>query len=219
MSKTVVAIYTGKGLAEPFERLFKERIPAARLVNIIDDGLIGEVIEAGKVTSPVVRRLLSYYMIAEGMGAAAIVNTCSSVGEIAEVARPLIGVPLLRIDEPMAKAAVKSSERVAVVATLSTTLEPTVRLVEHQARLAGRQVRVSKALAEGAYQALVGGRPEEHDKLLFETAMRAAKSADTLVLAQGSMWRMQERLERETGARVLASPPLCVEELRTLIAG
>jgi aspartate/glutamate racemase len=216
---TVVAIYTGKGLSEPFEQLFRERVPAARLVNIVDDGLIREVIEAGKVTPAVRRRLVSYYMIAEGMGARAIVNTCSSVGEVAEWARPLVSVPLLRIDEPMAKVAIGISERIAVLATLATTLEPTVSLVRRQARLLGKEVQVSESLAEGAYQALVQGRPEEHDQLLLDAAVRAAQSAQTLVLAQGSMWRMQQRLQQATGINVLASPPLCVEELRALMAG
>jgi hypothetical protein len=40
--KTVVAVYTGQGLADPLKAVFKELLPDVRLVNIIDDSLIGD---------------------------------------------------------------------------------------------------------------------------------------------------------------------------------
>ena len=128
--KTVVAIYTGKGLAEPFEALFSKSLPQVRLVNIIDDSLIQDVIRAGGVPPSVAWRLIQYYGIAQSMRADLIVNTCSSVGDVVETGRKLVDVPIVRIDEPMADEAVRSSRNIAVLANLRTTLEPTMRLLE-----------------------------------------------------------------------------------------
>ena len=49
MSKTIVAIYTGKGLADPLQKVINATLPDFRLISIIDDQLIGECVAAGKV--------------------------------------------------------------------------------------------------------------------------------------------------------------------------
>lgn len=215
--KTVAAIYTGQGLADPLKAIFKELLPGVRLVNIIDDSLIGDVVRAGHIPPGVARRLVTYFHHAEELGADVILNTCSSVGEVAEDARRLIGVPIVKIDDAMAAKAAAEYDRIAVLATLPSTLEPTRRLVCRQAELAGRQVTVLNGLAEGAFDALVAGHPEEHDRLLLEAAERVARDADALVLAQGSMARMEQRLREATGKPVLSSPRLGVEQVKAVL--
>jgi len=101
-----------------------------------------------------------------------------------------------------------------VLATLPSTLQPTMRLIEAKAAELGRDVKLVNGLAEGAFEALTGGRPEEHDRILLETALRVAKDADAIVLAQGSMARMEKALAEETGKPVLSSPRLGVEQVR-----
>ncbi|WP_240420613.1 aspartate/glutamate racemase family protein [Paenibacillus periandrae] len=216
--KTVVAVYTGQGLADPLKAVFKEVLPNVRLVNIIDDSLIGDVVKAGHVPPGVARRLVQYFHHGEEMGADVILNTCSSVGEVADDARRLIGVPIVKIDESMAAKAALSYERIGVLATLPSTLEPTIRLIRKQADLAGKQVTLVNGLADGAFDALVGGRPEEHDRILLETAKRIAAEADVLVLAQGSMARMEKTLAEVTGKPVLSSPRMGVEAVKAVLA-
>jgi aspartate/glutamate racemase len=217
--KTVVAIYTGQGLADPLKEVFKELLPDVRLVNIIDDSLIGDVVKAGHVPPAVARRLIQYYHNGEEIGADVILNTCSSVGEVADAARSLIGVPIVKIDEKMAAQAAARYERIAVLATLPSTLEPTMRLIRKHAEAAGRQVTLVNGLAAGAFDALVNGRPEEHDRILLETAQRTAGAADVIVLAQGSMARMEKALAQATGKPVLSSPRLGVEQVKAVLEG
>ncbi|GBF75609.1 Asp/Glu/hydantoin racemase [Paenibacillus sp. 598K] len=215
---TVVAVYTGQGLAEPLKRQFDELLPEVRLVNIIDDSIIAEVMREGGVTSGVKRRLMQYYQHAADLGASIILNTCSSVGETASDARAFFDIPLVKIDEQMAAEAVASYRSVAVLATLPTTLQPTLRLLRQQAEQQGRTVQLIDGLAAGAYEALVGGRQDEHDRLLLETAERVAAQADALVLAQGSMARMEAELAQRLGKPVLSSPRRSVIEIRRLLA-
>lgn len=215
---TVFAVYTGNGLQPILQQLFAEQAPGHRLVNLLDDGIIGEVIRAGGVTRPITRRLIALFRAAEASGADVILNTCSSVGEIVPLATQMLETPILRIDAPMAAQAV-TYRRVAVLATLPTTLTPSCRLLATQAALAGKEVSIVEGLANGAFQALQEGKPERHDEILLETALRLSSEADALVLAQGSMTRMLAPLQKAAGIPVLASPPLCMPVLRAMLEG
>lgn len=214
MKKTVVAVYTGQGLAEQIRPIFNELLPDCRLINVIDDGLIHDVIREGEVTPKIARRLTGYFRQAQDIGADVILNTCSSVGEVVDTVRPLFDVPIVKIDERMAQLAVSQGSKIGVIATLPTTLAPTVRLIKSQAAKAGKEVTVIDGLAEGAYHALIGGKPEEHDRLIEETAARVAQEADVIVLAQGSMMRMQAKLQEKLGKPVLSSPVLGIQEVK-----
>lgn len=208
---TVVAIYTGQGLTDPLKAVFKEKLPDCRLVNIVDDSLIADVVRERTVTPAVTRRLLRYYETAEELGADVILNTCSSVGEVVAVGRKVVNIPIVRIDEAMAIEAVTHYSRIGVIATLPSTLEPTMRLLQEQAAIAGLDVALVNGLAEGAYDALVGGAPERHDQLILETAVRLKPQVEAIVLAQGSMARMEKKLSEAVGMPVLSSLRFGVE--------
>jgi Asp/Glu/hydantoin racemase len=216
--RTVVAVYTGQGLADPLKAVFQELLPDVRLVNIVDDSLIGDVVKAGHIPAGVTKRLTQYYVNGEELGADVIFNTCSSVGEVADEAREKLGIPIVKIDEAMAVKAVAEYDRIAVLATLPSTLEPTLRLISKQAGLAGKEVTLISGLAAGAFDALVGGKPQEHDRILLETAKQVCEAADVLVLAQGSMARMESALSIATGKPVLSSPRLGVEQVKAVLA-
>ena len=214
---TVVAIYTGQGLAEPLKAVFNEVLPGCRLVNIIDDSLIADVVRDQAVTPAVTRRLLNYYQTAVEIGADVILNTCSSVGEVVALGQQVVDVPIVRIDEAMAAEAVRSYDRIGVIATLPTTLQPTLRLLREQAEKVGRTVTLVEGLAQGAYDALVGGSPEQHDALILDTALRLKPQVDALVLAQGSMARMERKLAEAAGLPVLSSPRRGIEAVKAVL--
>jgi hypothetical protein len=118
----------------------------------------------------------------------------------------------------MAETAVCRGPRVGVVATLATTLDPTVRLIERKAEQAGKKVAVRRYLVEGAFDALISGDGDQHDQMVMAGIQRAALENDVVVLAQGSMARLVSRLESELSAQVLSSPRLGVEALKQLLA-
>src|SRR4051812_8657576 len=181
-AKTLYAIHTGPVLVEVIKPLVKEVLPGTRLVNIVDDGLLSEVREAGHLTPAVSRRLIGYGVLAAGSGADAILNCCSSVGEAAELLARVVEVPVVRIDEPMAQRAVDSGSRIAVVATLATTLEPTRRLILRKASASGREVTVKSYVADSAFDALLAGDPQKHDALVNAVIDSAIADSDIVVL-------------------------------------
>lgn len=202
----IVAVHTAMALVEPINQLFKEYLPEVKLNHIADDSLIQEVIANNAVTPAVRRRLLSYYMTAADSGAAMVFNTCSSVGDIADMGNLIAPIPIFRIDGPMAEQAVRKGKKIGVVSTLPTTLDPTVRLLKNKAAEAGVTIEIVEGLAEGAFQAGMSGDKETHDNLIQKAAEKLAGQVDTIVLAQGSMARMEAKLAEITGKTVLSSP-------------
>jgi Asp/Glu/hydantoin racemase len=194
-------------------------LPDYRIINLLDDALIGEVGEAGGTTQAVRRRLLAYYQTLSGNGVDLILNTCSSIGEVVYEARPFVPVPIVRIDDAMTKEAVSRYRRIGVVATLSTTMEPTVNLVYRWAKRLDKSVTVVRGLAAGAFAALNAGDAEGHDRNILETARGIAGDCDVILLAQASMARMEETLTGALGKPVFSSPRRAIEMVRGILAG
>jgi len=215
--RTIAAIYTGVALVKPLSDQLKEALPGFRIMNILDDSLIAEIIAEGRLTPAVRRRLYSYYDAAASAGAELILNTCSSIGDAVYAAREFIPVPIVRIDEAMARRAVAEASRIAVLATLSTTLDPTISLVKRCAAEARKTITAISAVAEGAFPAITAGDAATHDRLVAETAKKVAEDCDVILLAQGSMARMEAPLRELTGKTVYSSPRLAIETLKKML--
>ncbi|MBN2861164.1 MAG: hypothetical protein JXK93_12935 [Sphaerochaetaceae bacterium] len=217
MNHKIAAIYTGAALVKPLSDMLKDALNGYEVMNILDDSMIADIIKAGKLTKEVRRRLYGYYEIACASGAELIFNTCSSIGDAVYTAREFMPVPIVRIDEAMCRKAVELSESVAVLATVPTTLDPTLRLLRLCAQESGKEMQTVSALAEGAFGAITAGDAETHDRLIAEKAMEVADSCDVILLAQGSMARMEQPLRELTGKLVLSSPALGIEMVKQML--
>ena len=178
---------------------------APELLNYQDPSILAEVREAGYVTAPPAARLVSMYMQAVCDGADAILNCCSSVGEVADAAQTIAkytGIPIVRIDEEMCREAVRCGDRIAVLATLPTTLEPTKNTINRVAREMNRHVTLTDGLIEGAF----GIDQEQFKKMLCDKAAEVASSVDVIVLAQGSMAYAEQAIYEAIQKPVLSSP-------------
>ena len=182
-----------------------------------DDSLLHDVMQHGGLTEKVISRMCAYVQAAASNGADMIFNQCSSVGEAADIAAQLVSVPLLKIDAPMAEKAVELGARIAVVATVRSTMQPSCALVHRKAREAGKTVEVVDYLVDGALDVLMQEKNREKHNALVLAAIRQAESeCDVIVLAQGSMAALLPEL---AGIRkpVLTSPRLAVERAREML--
>jgi Asp/Glu/hydantoin racemase len=169
-----------------------------------DPSILQEARENGYVTSGCARRLMNLYEQAVKDGADILFNVCSSVGDVAKLAKPLYeitGVRFVRIDEDMAMAAVRSGRRIGVLATLPTTLEPTKRLVRDCADALGKDIIIVDALADGAF----GLDREQFRQMLIDTASKIKDQVDVLLFAQGSMAYAEEDVSKALGLPVYSS--------------
>ena len=113
--------------------------------------------------------------------------TCSTVGPGADDAAGLTATKVMRVDRPMAEAAVHAGARIGVAATVSTTLGPTLDLLSDAAAHAGKEIDLRPVVFEEARDKLMAGDTESYLSIIAEGLHRAAKDSDVIVLAQASM--------------------------------
>ena len=215
--KTLGLIHTSATLVPVFQQLCDQYLPGVKVFNIVDDSLIKNVISSGELTPATARRVVEYAGSAEAAGAEFIMYTCSSIGAAVETAATLSGVPVLRVDQPMADLAVQTGTRIGVIATLPTTLAPTSDLVRRRAMAAGKTIELTSKLCEGAFDALMSGDTATHDKMVADALKEMSSKVDVIVLAQASMARVVDSLdEKDKTVPILSSPKIAVQHLATI---
>ena len=215
--KKIGIIHTSFVSVNDLKELFAEIIPDAELTNIIDDSLLPEVMANDGITPNIVKRMCSYVQMLEVSGVDAIFNQCSSVGEAFDIATQQTSLPVLKVDRPMAEKAVALGSKIAVVATVSSTLKPSCNLVESAAKDAGKKVEVMPELVDGALDILMKeNNRDKHNQLVKEKIESLDGNVDVIVLAQGSMIVILPELEH-IKTTVLSSPRLGVEGMKILL--
>jgi Asp/Glu/hydantoin racemase len=216
--KTLGLIHTSATLVPVFQQLCSQYLPQVKVFNIVDDSLIKNVISCGELTPTNARRVVNYVGSAEVAGADFILVTCSSIGAAVEAAANLTNVPVLRVDQPMADKAVQTGKRIGVVATLSTTLQPTSDLVKRRAAVAGKTIELETVLCEGAFDALMSGDTVTHDAMVAKALRELSAKTDVIVLAQASMARVADSLSPEDKkVPILASPGIAIQHIASVL--
>jgi Asp/Glu/hydantoin racemase len=213
MIKKLGFVHTGVAIADLFKPMIAERLPGISSFHIVDDSLIQDLLNSGQLTPPIVRRFCRQVELAEEAGAEFIVVTCSSIAPAVNVARRLVNVPVMKVDEPMAEKAVSLSNQIGVMATAKTTMEPSVKLIEEKAEEAGKHVEISAILSADAFSCFLRGDMERHDQIVKERASELKNKVGVVVLAQASMGHLADSIRDITGVPVLTSPPLTMDML------
>ncbi len=201
-------------LIELVEReVHKQLGDSVELFSLQDPSILSDVRDAGYVTALPAARLISLFMQAVQAGCEAILNLCSSVGEVADSAQNIaryIGVPIVRVDEEMCREAVRRGTRIGVMATLPTTLEPTKNTVKRVAREMGKHVQLVDCLVEGAF----GLNQDQFKARMSASAATIADQVDVILFAQGSMAYCEEYIAELHHKIVLSSPRFGAAELK-----
>ena len=206
MKVALVYTSTTPELIELVEKEVGDVLPReTEVASYQDPSILAEVRDTGYVTAPPAARLIGMYMTAVSEGADAILNLCSSVGEVADAAQDIArytGIPIVRVDEEMCREAVRQGKRIGVMATLPTTLNPTKNTILRVAREMNRQVELVDALVDGGF----GLDQEQFKDLMSEYAGTIADKVDVILFAQGSMAYCEEYIHEKYGKVVLSSP-------------
>jgi glutamate racemase len=216
--KKLGLVHTSATLVPVFAALCKEKLPNVDVFNIVDDSLVKGIREAGRITPTIEMRVAGYLTSAAYAGADYIMVTCSSIGQAVEAGAKGIPTPVMRVDLPMADKAVAAGKKVGVIATLSTTLEPTAELILRRAALAEKKIELTSKLVEGAFEALMAGDGATHDDKVAAALKELSQQVDVIVLAQASMARVVDTLKPEDRrVPILASPGIAVDYLATVL--
>ena len=140
----------------------KEQVPGVRVEFITDSTLLAEVRANGGPTQAVIDRMTLY--------------------------AKEVGIPVMKVDLPMAQEAVRLGTRIALIATVETTLGPSQRLIEKIGAEQGKRMECTSYLQNPAWDALQAGHPEEHNRILMENIRELDRMGyDAIVMAQVSM--------------------------------
>ena len=204
----IAFLHTGAVVIPTFATLAAEHLPGVEVQNLLDDKIVADL-GRGVASEQVAQRLADLGDAAVAAGAEAVMFTCSSISQYAAPLAERLGVPVYRVDEAMADEAVRAGDRVSVIATLPTTVQPTAALLRERAELQGRKVQIDEVVVAGAFEAAVAGDRARHDELVSE-AIKAV-NGDVVVLAQASMASAAEGLE--FAVPILTSPERGVRRL------
>jgi len=218
MALKLAFVHTSHVLIPLFSQLAKEKLPGVEVFHMVDESLIRNTIAARRLTKTTIRRLVSMIGSAHEGGADAVMVTCSSIGPGVATARSQFDFPVLRVDEAMAEAAVKLGRRIGVAATLNTTLEPTIALLEATAAAAGREVELIPELCDGAFEAVLAGDTARHDELLSSALRKLKDQVEVVVLAQASMARVAGQFQSNGGSPILSSPELAMVRAQSILS-
>ncbi|MFN8194110.1 MAG: aspartate/glutamate racemase family protein [Nocardioidaceae bacterium] len=130
-------LHTAGPHVRTFAALVEEADASATCVHRVEPDLLDRARRDGSTDVVETATLEALERLADD-GVDVLVCTCSTLGPVAEAVGGRLAVPVLRVDRPMAHAAVRAGERIAVVAALQSTLGPTRALLLDEARRAGR---------------------------------------------------------------------------------
>ncbi|MBW2430301.1 MAG: aspartate/glutamate racemase family protein [Deltaproteobacteria bacterium] len=213
MVKKIGFVHTGVAIADMFKPMIAERLPGVSTFHIVDDSLIQDLLQKEQFTPSILKRLCNQIELAEEAGAEVIMVTCSSIAPGVDVARKMVNVPVMKVDEPMAEKAVSVSDSIGVMATAKTTMAPSVNLIKEKAAEIKKQVTIHQTLRSDAFDCFLRGDMQTHDHIVKNAATELKGKVGVIVLAQASMGHLAEAIEGIAGVPVLKSPPLAMDAL------
>ncbi|MEU9251975.1 aspartate/glutamate racemase family protein [Streptomyces sp. NPDC048270] len=175
----LVLLHTSPAHVPVFDALRDRNHPGAVLRHLVAPELLARArAEGPRAAAPAVLEVLA------AAGPGPVLVTCSTIGAAAEALAPALGAPVLRVDRPMAAAAVRTGARIAVLATVESTLAPTAELLAEEA--GGRPTEIRGHLVDGAWERFEAGDTAGYLARVAEAA-DAVRDTDVIVLAQASM--------------------------------
>jgi len=211
--KRLGILHTAPFLVEVFKRLLAARYPGLESFHVVDESLFQDARRFGGLVPRIVRRIATQVALAQDAGAEVVLFTCSSTSPAVDCIRPLVDVPIVKIDDAMAARAVELGPRVGLLCTSKTTAGPSEALLRQHAAAQARAIEIATVVENDAYFALRDGDKAGHDAAVQKAAVALAPSVNVIVLAQASMAHLAVGLSGTLKKPVLESPSLCVEAL------
>jgi len=217
MTKTLGLIYTAPAIVESVTKTLSDTMPSVQKFDITDNRIIPVILSSGGLVPKVHRIVTNYVRTAEDEGADAVLVTCSSISPCVDTVRPLVSIPVFKIDDPMTDIAVGKASKIGVVATNAATLGPTTELLRAKAKSQGKTIEVTSELCKGAFEALAKKDTATHDQLVLDGIKRTAQTTELIVLAQASMARIIPLLGDQFKVPILTSLKSGVEQVKSVL--
>jgi aspartate/glutamate racemase len=196
--KTLGIIHAINLTIRAMQPFVEKYIPDIEVVHLCDDTIQRDNIRAGVGVIPKTNyfKFAQYAHNLQEAGADMILLACSTFNYAAELARPMIDIPIMQIDRPMMEAAVSQGARVGLLATLATTVPSSERLLRIVAAEQHKEIEIATVLREEAFQAYQKGDMSRHNAILLEEIEKLSGKVDSIVMAQLSMSALAPHLPK-----------------------
>jgi len=202
-------LHTAESHRARFDRLLAELAPQnVGWVHCVREVLLRQALDTFPVHS-IAAGIETALARLQSQGARQVLCTCSSVGGMAEQVGRQMGLPTLRLDRPMADAAVAAGRHILVAACLPSTLGPTTQLLNEVAYAQNRRIEIETLLMENAWPLFQAGDEAGFSRHIASIILATRPRPDVIVLAQASMAAAAELL-RQSPVPVFSSPRLGV---------
>ncbi len=192
--------------------LVAEMMPQVEVMHIVEDSMIKDVMANNGMTADISARIFHYMQAAEKAGCNIFMTACSSIGHEVEQCRPYTKMRIERIDTAMLEQALKTASKISVLATVETTMAPTVEYLKRLAQQKGKSIEVKTHLMPDAFTALLEGDTEYHDQTVQAGLSQSLEESEVIILAQASMARAVPK-DTEFSVPILTSPELGITRL------
>lgn len=219
-TKTIGIIHAVNLTIRAMQPFLERYIPDVEVMHLCDDTIQRDNIAAGVGVIPKNNyfRFAQYAHNLQEAGVDLILLACSTFNYAAELARPMIDVPIMQIDRPMMELAVSQGSRVGLLGTLAMTVPSSERLLRIVAAERKLPVEITTVVRPEAFAAIQKGDSETHNNILLEEIDKLSGKVDSIVLAQLSMSALAPLLGK-TAVPVYNSGTTGFESIRRTLYG
>jgi Asp/Glu/hydantoin racemase len=185
--------------------LVAEIQPACVVEYVVMPALLEQARQEG-LTSAIAQQLNQVIEQLQTQGVEQIICTCSTLGGLAETLNPRV----IRVDRAMAEQAIALGSRIAVVAALASTLEPTHALLKAVAQQQAKMIKIHDYTCLNAWEAFLANDQASYLQQIA-SVLTTIDQADVIVLAQASMAEAAKLCQQKIP--ILSSPRIAIERL------
>ena len=215
----VGAVHTTRLVIDPVHQSIASTSEGLQINHVLDEGILKRLAAVGRITPEITDWLTRMVASTREIGADLAVVSCSSLSPCVNEIRDRLNFPVIRVDEPMMEYAAQNASRIGLVMTNPTTETPSqILFSEVIDRLNSRAVLIPE-LCPNAFAKLTRGDSAGHDREVVEVIERLLDRVEVIMLAQISIARVRDLLDKKLADRVFSSLDFIGPRINELITG
>lgn len=190
-----------------------KKLPHSKIINFIDENIQLYANEIDGIDTKTHRDFYRLAIAAEEAEVDIIIVACTVLTPVVDIVKPFINIPIIAVDQAMLEKAVKSHNKIGVVATTGPSGPAMKKQLEKIASNINKNIDVKVEINTDAMKELKKGNQQEHDILNYKSAEKLLKKdCEVIILAQITQATAKEKMQG-FNIEVLTSP----EEVTNLL--
>jgi len=211
-------VHTTRLVVDSLHSIVAEKCPGNEINHVMDEGILRRLSNLGTITPEIIQWLSNMVQSTESTGADLAVVSCSSLSPCVNEVRNQVGIPVLKVDEPMMEYAIRNAGRIGLLMTNPTTETPSTILFQEVRERLKSSATLETRLCPSAFAKLNNGDIQGHDTEVIETVKNLLDDVEIVMLAQISIARVRKQIDPSISGRVLSSLDFIAPKINELLA-